>query len=99
MISQHKQKTKIQIIDETNLIAILISSDFLKMPNLVSHCIEYFSKHIHVIVRHSTDLSCINDSILARIAKLIDAEDVDTICDRKDKVSDLCVYFLLISFI
>ncbi|XP_071092994.1 SANT and BTB domain regulator of class switch recombination-like isoform X2 [Haliotis cracherodii] len=72
-------------LEPNNVVSILISSDFLKMDNLVQECIEYCHKQMSSIVATNCNMNCINDKLVTRIADLFTHSEADEIKDRKDK--------------
>ena len=73
------------VSEPTNVISILISSEFLKMDSLVEECIRYCHKKLTAIVSTPCNMNCINDHLVTRIAKLFDHNQADDVRDRKDK--------------
>uniref|UniRef100_A0A6Q2Y0R7 SANT and BTB domain-containing protein n=1 Tax=Esox lucius TaxID=8010 RepID=A0A6Q2Y0R7_ESOLU len=72
-------------LEPSNVISILISSEFLKMDTLVEECIHYCHKHMSAIVATSCNMSCVNSDLSARIAHLFSHNEADDIKDKKDK--------------
>ncbi|XP_067092587.1 SANT and BTB domain regulator of class switch recombination [Osmerus mordax] len=72
-------------LEPSNVISILISSEFLKMDTLVEECIQYCHKHMTAIVATPCNMNCINSNLAARIADLFDHNEADEIKDKKDK--------------
>ncbi|XP_033123489.1 uncharacterized protein KIAA1841 homolog isoform X3 [Anneissia japonica] len=72
-------------LEASNVVSILISSDFLKMKNLVQECIEYCHDNMSAIVATPCNMNCINDDLTTRIAALFTDVEVDGVKDRKDK--------------
>jgi len=72
-------------LEHSNVISILISSDFLKMEKLVEECIRYCYRNITEIISTPCNMNCINDKLVTRIAKLFTHREVEAIQDRKDK--------------
>ncbi|XP_038060834.1 uncharacterized protein KIAA1841 homolog isoform X2 [Patiria miniata] len=72
-------------LDASNVISILISSDFLKMDSLVNECINFCHKKMSAIVATPCNMNCINDKLSTRIADLFTDLEVDEVKDRKDK--------------
>ncbi|XP_067928576.1 SANT and BTB domain regulator of class switch recombination-like [Watersipora subatra] len=72
-------------LETTNVISILISSDFLKMDNLIDKCIEYCHKHMNAILSTPCNMNCINDRLVTRITALFSHNEVEELKDRKDK--------------
>ncbi|XP_061914810.1 SANT and BTB domain regulator of class switch recombination isoform X1 [Entelurus aequoreus] len=72
-------------LEPSNVISILISSEFLKMDMLVEECIQYCHKHMSAIVATPCNMNCINSNLASRIAKLFNHNEADDIRDKKDK--------------
>ncbi|XP_066528340.1 SANT and BTB domain regulator of class switch recombination isoform X2 [Hoplias malabaricus] len=79
---KHVEKPK---LEPSNVISILISSDFLKMDTLVEECIRFCHKHMTAIVATPCNMSCINSNLSSRIALLFTHNDAHEIKDKKDK--------------
>ncbi|XP_049794514.1 SANT and BTB domain regulator of class switch recombination-like [Schistocerca nitens] len=73
-------------LDAANVIPILVSAAFLQMDPLLEDCLEFCRNNMNEIVKASTNLSCLNDSILTRLAGLFSNSEVEALRDRKDKV-------------
>ncbi|KAJ3610576.1 hypothetical protein NHX12_022668 [Muraenolepis orangiensis] len=71
--------------EPSNVISILISSEFLKMDTLVEECIQYCHKHISAIVATPCNMNCINSTLAMRIADLFNHNEADDVRDKKDK--------------
>eukprot|EP00743_Colponemidia_sp_Colp-15_P010169 GILK01011172.1.p1 GENE.GILK01011172.1~~GILK01011172.1.p1 ORF type:complete len:738 (-),score=129.94 GILK01011172.1:1-2214(-) len=74
-------------LDTSNVVSILISSDFLQMEALVNESIRFVVQHLQEIIQQPVDLSCINSKLVEAIARMVSAETLDEIKDRKDKLS------------
>jgi len=74
-------------LENKNVISILISSDFLGMANLVEECIKYIQEKLSDVVRFPIDLSCLNSTILTRLAQIVPLEQLGPLRDRRDKLS------------
>ncbi|XP_034080991.1 uncharacterized protein KIAA1841 homolog isoform X4 [Gymnodraco acuticeps] len=72
-------------LEPSNVISILISSEFLKMDTLVEECIQYCHKHMSSIVGTPCNMNCINSNLATRIAELFNHNEADDIRDKKDK--------------
>uniref|UniRef100_A0A673ZX07 SANT and BTB domain regulator of CSR n=1 Tax=Salmo trutta TaxID=8032 RepID=A0A673ZX07_SALTR len=72
-------------LEPSNVISILISSEFLKMDTLVEECIQYCHKHMSAIVATPCNMNCINSNLAADISDLFSHNEADDIMDRKDK--------------
>ncbi|XP_053316636.1 SANT and BTB domain regulator of class switch recombination [Spea bombifrons] len=78
-------KTEVPKLEPSNVISILISSEFLKMDSLVEECINYCHKNMSAIVATPCNMNCINANLLTRIADLFTHNEADDVKDRKDK--------------
>ncbi|XP_037533438.1 uncharacterized protein KIAA1841 homolog [Nematolebias whitei] len=72
-------------LEPSNVISILISSEFLRMEPLVDECILYCHKHMSAIVATPCNMNCINSNLTTRIAELFNHNEADDIRDKKDK--------------
>ncbi|KAK3563688.1 hypothetical protein QTP86_034395 [Hemibagrus guttatus] len=72
-------------LEPSNVISILISSEFLKMDALVEECIQYCHEHMNAIVATPCNMSCINSNLASRIALLFTHNQADDFKDKKDK--------------
>lgn len=61
-----RSKHSIPIPDSAIVVPVLLSSAFLQMDTLQEHCLKYCKYNINDILRDSSSLSCLNDSILTR---------------------------------
>ncbi|KAK6641538.1 hypothetical protein RUM44_013250 [Polyplax serrata] len=85
------------LLDPTIVIPVLMSSAFLQMDSLQNHCLQYCQTHINEIIRDSPNLSCINDSVLTRLANLFSNVEIENIIDKKDKIQSKLYCKLIIS--
>uniref|UniRef100_A0A8C4ZUP8 SANT and BTB domain regulator of CSR n=1 Tax=Gadus morhua TaxID=8049 RepID=A0A8C4ZUP8_GADMO len=72
-------------LEPSNVISILISSEFLKMDTLVEECIQYCHKHMSAIVATPCNMNCINSNLAMRVADLFNHNEADDVRDKKDK--------------
>jgi hypothetical protein len=56
-------------IDQTMVVSILISSDFLQMETLVDLCTNYIAKNLGDILKLPIDLSCISEKLINKLAQ------------------------------
>ncbi|KAL0266966.1 UNVERIFIED_CONTAM: hypothetical protein PYX00_009364 [Menopon gallinae] len=73
-------------LDPAIVIPVLLSSAFLQMDTLQEHCLKYCKSNINDILRDSSSLTCLNDSILTRLANMFSNSDVENFKDKKDKL-------------
>ncbi|XP_061482464.1 SANT and BTB domain regulator of class switch recombination isoform X1 [Rhineura floridana] len=76
---------EIPTLEPSNVISILISSEFLKMDSLVEKCINYCHKNMSAIVATPCNMNCINSNLLTCIADLFTHNEVEEVKDKKDK--------------
>lgn len=74
------------LLDAQCVIPILVSAAFLQMEPLLNDCLLFCHEHMNEILRTSTNLSCLNDSVLTRLAAMYTNTEVELIKDRKDKI-------------
>ncbi|XP_033610330.1 uncharacterized protein KIAA1841 homolog isoform X2 [Cryptotermes secundus] len=53
-------------LDAGNVVPILVSAAFLQMDPLLQDCLVFCHQHMNEIAKTSTNLACLNDSILTR---------------------------------
>lgn len=75
------------MLDPTNVVPILVSASFLQMEPLLVDCLAYCHSNLNEIVKHSTNLSCLNDSIITRLAAMFTNQELDAVKDRKERVT------------
>jgi Domain of unknown function (DUF3342)/CHORD len=73
-------------LEMNKVISILISSEFLQMQELVNQCLEFVAKNLEEVVKLPIDMSCLNQTLLKQLSRLLDPEQLDEIKDRKDKL-------------
>uniref|UniRef100_A0A8C0YA46 SANT and BTB domain regulator of CSR n=1 Tax=Cyprinus carpio carpio TaxID=630221 RepID=A0A8C0YA46_CYPCA len=72
-------------LEDSNVISILISSEFLKMETLVEECIQYCHKHMSAIIATPCNMNCINNNLAGRIVDLFSHNEADDLKDKRDK--------------
>ncbi|XP_036402820.1 uncharacterized protein KIAA1841 homolog [Megalops cyprinoides] len=72
-------------LEPSNVISILISSEFLKMDTLVEECVQFCHQHMSAILATPCNMNCINNNIATRIADLFTHNEADEVKDKKDK--------------
>ncbi|XP_017786703.1 PREDICTED: uncharacterized protein KIAA1841 homolog [Nicrophorus vespilloides] len=73
-------------LEASAAIPILVSASFLQMESLLEECLFYCHRNMNEILKTGTNLSCLNDSILTRLAAMYTNIEVENIKDRKDKI-------------
>ncbi|CAH0713446.1 unnamed protein product, partial [Brenthis ino] len=74
------------LLDPHNVIPILVSASFLQMEPLLHDCLIYCHAHMNDIVKTSTNLACLSDALLTRLAAMYTNTELEAIRDRKDKI-------------
>ena len=77
-------------LDTSNVISILISSQFLKMASLVDMCLTYVCANLNDILKMPLDLNCLNQELLSKLSGMLTVDMLDELVDRKDKLVCLC---------
>ncbi|KAG5451151.1 hypothetical protein CSKR_102680 [Clonorchis sinensis] len=73
-------------ISVSNILAILISSNFLKMESLTETCVRFFCENINAIIASPCSLNCIDDELMQRIIQHLTVREIDSVKDKKDKI-------------
>ncbi|XP_044285260.1 uncharacterized protein KIAA1841 homolog [Varanus komodoensis] len=76
---------EIPTLEPSNVISILISSEFLKMDSLVEKCIHYCHKNMSAIIATPCNMNCISANLLTRIADLFTHSELEEVKDKRDK--------------
>ncbi|CAB3246128.1 unnamed protein product [Arctia plantaginis] len=74
------------ILDPHNVVPILVSASFLQMEPLLHDCLIYCHAQMNDIVKTSTNLACLSDALLNRLAAMYTNVELEAIKDRKDKI-------------
>lgn len=74
------QKLSIKI---SNVISILISSEYLRMEGLAKECIEYIVKHIGEVLLLPINPSCIGAEAIRQIASAVPVGELDRQVEKK----------------
>ncbi|XP_053616837.1 uncharacterized protein LOC128678965 isoform X2 [Plodia interpunctella] len=74
------------LLDPHNVVPILVSASFLQMEPLLHDCMIYCHAHMNEIVKTSTNLACLSDALLTRLAAMYTNAELEAIRDRKDKI-------------
>ncbi|XP_035734208.1 uncharacterized protein KIAA1841 homolog [Vespa mandarinia] len=93
------KKSEWPILEASNVIPIMVSASFLQMEPLLENCFQYCHDNMSDILKTSTILTCLNDNLLTRLAKLFTNEDVENLQDKKDKIQSRLFCKLIMSLI
>lgn len=74
-------------LDLQSVISILISAEFLGIDDLVEKCLVYVTKHLEEVIKLPIDLSCLNQSLIDRLAAKVGLAELATLVDPKDKLT------------
>ncbi|XP_045523567.1 SANT and BTB domain regulator of class switch recombination [Pieris brassicae] len=74
------------LLDPHNVVPILVSASFLQMEPLLHDCLIYCHAHMNDIVKTTTNLACLSDALLTRLAAMYTNVELEGIKDRKDKI-------------
>ncbi|XP_019874346.2 SANT and BTB domain regulator of class switch recombination isoform X2 [Aethina tumida] len=84
-------------LDPHCVIPILVSASFLQMEPLLHDCLLYCHEHLNDILKTSSNLSCLNDSVVGRLAAMYTNSEVEMIKDKKDKIQSKIYTKLIVS--
>lgn len=73
-------------LDPSNVIPILISASFLQMEPLLLDCLSFCHARLTDIVKISSNLSCLNDGIISRLAAMFTNLELEAVKDKKDRI-------------
>lgn len=73
-------------LDPSNVIPILISASFLQMEPLLLDCLSFCHARLTDIVKISSNLSCLNDGIISRLAAMFTNLELEAVRDKKDRI-------------
>ncbi|XP_068623398.1 SANT and BTB domain regulator of class switch recombination [Battus philenor] len=85
------------ILDPHNVVPILVSASFLQMEPLLHDCLIYCHAHMNEIVKTSTNLACLSDALLTRLAAMYTNAELEAVRDRRDKIQSRLYCKLLLS--
>ncbi|KAG7197968.1 hypothetical protein KM043_016201 [Ampulex compressa] len=91
------KKSEWPVLEASNVIPIMVSASFLQMEPLLDSCIQYCHDNMSNILKTSTILTCLDDSLLTRLAELFTNEDVELLKDKKDKIQSRLFCKLIVS--
>lgn len=74
-------------LDPANVVPILVSASFLQMEPLLLDCLSFCHSRLNEIVKASTNLSCLNDGIITRLAAMFTNLELELVKDKKDRVA------------
>ncbi|KAM6128169.1 SANT and BTB domain regulator of class switch recombination [Pterocles gutturalis] len=83
--TKDSEANEMPTLEPSNVISILISSEFLKMDSLVEKCIHYCHKNMNAIVATPCNMNCINANLVTHIADLFRHNEVEELKDKRDK--------------
>ena len=81
-------------LEISNVVSIVISSQFLQMNELVDECVSFMAKNLSQIIELPLDLSCLNDQLLKKLNHCLSDQDLFNVNDPNDKVF-IKLYFVL----
>ncbi|GLV36803.1 uncharacterized protein CBL_02362 [Carabus blaptoides fortunei] len=84
-------------LDAQCVIPILVSAAFLQMEPLLQDCLFYCHENMNEILQSTTNLNCLNDSIITRLAAMYTNSELETIKDKRDKIQSRLYCKMIIS--
>ncbi|CAO1322519.1 unnamed protein product [Diamesa hyperborea] len=73
-------------LDPSNVIPILVSASFLQMEPLLVDCLSFCHSRLSEIVKASSNLACLNDNIITRLAAMFTNLELEVVKDKKDRI-------------
>lgn len=73
-------------LDPINVIPILVSASFLQMEPLLLDCLSFCHSRLTDVVRFSSNLTCMNDSIVSRLAAMFTNAELEMVRDKKERI-------------
>ncbi|KAG7393528.1 hypothetical protein PHYPSEUDO_007365 [Phytophthora pseudosyringae] len=80
---EHEWRSRITL---ENIASILVSSEFLRMEELVEECVVFISGRVQDFMLLRVDFGCLSDATIAKIAANCTPEQLQTLHDPKDKI-------------
>lgn len=74
------------LLDTSNAISILLSSDFLVMNELREKCLLFISNNLEAILQVPCVFSSIPERLLAKLAACVPVQRLNELVDKKDKI-------------
>lgn len=74
------------LIEVKNAVSILISSDFLQMPELVEKALSFIATNLSGILQLPIDMNCMSAPLVKRLAGKITLYEINDMDDKKDKL-------------
>ena len=74
-------------LDLKNVISVLISSEFLGIDDLVEKCLVFVNNYLEEVIKLPIDMSCLNQSLIDRLAAKVGLSELATLRDPKDKLT------------
>ncbi|CAE8694263.1 unnamed protein product [Polarella glacialis] len=81
-----KDPQKAESLAASNVVSMLISSDFLQMHQLVDKCLTVLHRSINDVVKLPLDLACLPNRIVARLAAMFRDDELEDVQDSRDKL-------------
>ena len=79
-----RKKPEIRVED---VISILISAEYLRIPTLVEECLLFLKENINQVLLQPLDLSCIQNKLLKRLGlEMMTMEELEEVKDKKDRI-------------
>ncbi|CAG5047264.1 unnamed protein product [Parnassius apollo] len=85
------------LLDPHNVVPILVSASFLQMEPLLHDCLIFCHAHMNDIVKTSTNLACLSDTLLTSLAAMYTNAELEAVRDRRDKIQSRLYCKLILS--
>ncbi|KAJ8683394.1 hypothetical protein QAD02_019186 [Eretmocerus hayati] len=91
------KKSEWPVLEPNNVVPIMVSASFLQMEPLLEDCLAYCHDNMSEILKSTSVLTCLNDTLLSRLADLFTNAEVETLKDKKDKIQSRLFCRLIMS--
>jgi hypothetical protein len=72
-------------LNPENIVSVLVSSDFLDMPDLVEECIDYLHGNLPEVLGTKVTLNCLSERLMGRLAAKVTPSELERLGDGKDR--------------
>lgn len=86
LIKYIRNKSAVEKISYKNVHQILISADFLIMPELIEACLNYIRDNIREIVEKSENIPTYKSHLAKKLARLVPIETLDNLPGSRDQL-------------
>jgi len=86
LVQYMENPQKVEELQPSSVVSILISSEFLQMSGLVDTCLDFMKGTLDQVLRLPLDLGCLSNELVRRLASRFEDEELDAVRDRRDRL-------------